>query len=96
MLLSTMSVPTVTHGRLRPTMATTVVISTSIQAAGTGTTTIGLTVTPCGQWPKHLQADGGLPSFFASLWSLQMNKSEKTYIKAIMMQENTRETRSLN
>lgn len=55
---STMLVPTVTIGPLRPTTATTVTISTSIRATGTGTTTIGLTVTPFGRSPKHLQASG--------------------------------------
>ena len=55
---STMLVPTVTIGPLRPTAATTVTISTSIRATGTGTTTIGRTASPSGRSPKHLQTSG--------------------------------------
>ena len=55
---STTLVPTVTIGPLLPTIATTVTISTSIRATGTGTTTIGRTASPSGRSPKHLQASG--------------------------------------
>ena len=59
-----MLVPTVTIGPLRPTAATTVTISTSIRATGTGTTTIGLTASPSVPSPKHLQTDGLFLSLF--------------------------------
>ena len=58
MVRSTTLGATVTTGLLQPTIATTVTCSTSIRATGTGTTTIGLTVTPFGRSPKHLQASG--------------------------------------
>ena len=61
--VSTMSAATATIGPRRPTAVTTVTTSTSIRATGTGTTTIGLTASPCGLSPKHLQASGSLPSF---------------------------------
>ena len=58
MVPSTMSARTATIGQHRPTAATTVTTSTSIRATGTGTTTIVLTVFPCGLSSKHLQAQG--------------------------------------
>ena len=53
MVRSTMLGATVTIGRLHLTARTTVVTSTSIRATPTGTTTIGLTVSPFGRSPKN-------------------------------------------
>ena len=44
---------TVSIGLLRPTITTAVAGSTSIRAAGAGTTAIGLTVAPFGRSPKN-------------------------------------------
>ena len=53
MVRSTTLGATVAIGLLQPTVTTAVADSTSIRAAGTGATTVGLTVTPFGRSPKN-------------------------------------------
>ena len=84
---------TATIGRLQPTAQTTGVTSTSTLVAGTGTTTTALTVTLFGRWPKHLQADEGLPfSFFASMLITNEQIREDLYQGYFDARKNKRNT----